>query len=54
MTNRGRGLVMDLIADFDGTPSSTFLQAVRSGLFSREQITEIVERAFAWINSKIS
>lgn len=52
MTDRGKGLVMDLIADFDGTPSMTFLQAVRSGLFSREQITEIVDRAFAWINNQ--
>lgn len=49
MTNRGRGLVMDLIADFDGTPSLTFLQAVRSGLFPREQVTEILDEGFDWL-----
>lgn len=52
MTNLGKGLVMDLIVDFDGTPSLTFLQAVRSGLFTRKQITEIVDKAFDWIDQK--
>lgn len=49
MTSRGKGLVMDLIADFDGTPSLTFLQAVRFGLIARGQINEIIEKAFAWL-----
>lgn len=49
MTSRGKGLVMDLIADFDGTPSLTFTQAVRCGLIAREQIAEIVNKAFDWL-----
>ncbi len=49
MTSRGKGLVMDLIVDFDGTPSLTFLQAVRSGLFPREQVTNILDKAFDWL-----
>lgn len=52
MTDRGEGLVMDLIVDLDGTPSPTFLKAVRSGLFTQEQITRIVDEAFDWIRRK--
>lgn len=52
MTDRGEGLVMDLVVDPDGTPSPTFLQVVRSHMFTREQITRIVDEAFDWIRRK--
>lgn len=52
MTNRGKGLLMDLVVDHDGKPSLTFFQAVRSGLFTKAQITEIIDTAFAWLNEQ--
>ena len=52
MTNRGKGLVVDFIVDHDGKPSLTFFQAVRSGLFTKDQITEIIDKAFTWLNEQ--
>ncbi len=52
MTNRGKGLVVDFIVDHDGKPSLTFFQAVRSGLFTKAQITEIIDKAFDWLNEQ--
>ena len=52
MTDRGKGLVMDLVTDFDGSPSMTFFQAIRSGKFTREQFTTIIDEAFDWIRHK--
>jgi len=52
MTDRGEGLVMDLVVDHDGTPSLTFLEALRSHAFTREQITMMVDEAFDWIRRK--
>lgn len=44
-TNRGRGLVCDLIHEPDGKPSPELLDAVRGGSLSREQVIRLIDEA---------
>jgi len=49
MTNRGRGLVVDLVRQPDGTPAPPLLEALRSGLIDLAQAYELVVEAFDWL-----
>ncbi|WP_028357126.1 YrbL family protein [Brackiella oedipodis] len=48
-TDKGEGLIYELVHDFDGTPSPTIFQACESGLISYDQGREFVTEAFNWM-----
>jgi len=48
-TNRGRGLVVDLVCQPDGSPAPTLFEALRDGLIDRRQAVELVNEAFDWL-----
>ncbi|OZI21002.1 hypothetical protein CAL26_26530 [Bordetella genomosp. 9] len=48
-TNRGRGLVVDLVQRPDGTPCPTLSQALRSGLISEMEAVGLVYEACDWL-----
>lgn len=48
-TDRGPGLVFDLIQEPDGTPSPPLLKAVLSGRVSTDQARELIDEAFGWL-----
>jgi hypothetical protein len=48
-TNHGRGLVVDLIQQPDGTPCPTLPQALRRGMISEMEAVGLVYEAFDWL-----
>ena len=53
-TDRGPGLVFDLIHEPDGSPSPPLLNAVDSGQLTQEQAIELINEAFGWlVQSKV-
>jgi hypothetical protein len=48
-TNRGRGLVVDLVQQPDGTPCPTLPHAVRSGLVNEMEAAGLVHEAHEWL-----
>ena len=48
-TNRGAGLVVDLVLQPDGTPSPTLPQALRSGQINTLEATGLIYEAFDWL-----
>jgi hypothetical protein len=50
-TNRGRGLVVDLILQPDGTPCPTLPQALRDGTISEMEAADLIREAFDWLGN---
>ncbi|ARP89424.1 hypothetical protein CAL14_03230 [Bordetella genomosp. 9] len=48
-TNRGRGLVVDLMLQPDGTPCPTLPQAVRSGMISEIEAVGLIYETSEWL-----
>jgi hypothetical protein len=48
-TNRGRGLVVELAQQPDGTPCPTLSSALLSGMITQEQGAALVDEAFDWL-----
>jgi hypothetical protein len=48
-TNRGRGLVVELAQQPDGTPCPTLSAALCSGLITQEEGAALVDEAFDWL-----
>jgi len=48
-TNRGPGLVVDLVQQPDGAPAPTLAQALRAGLVTKAEAVELVHEAFGWL-----
>ncbi|WP_145925370.1 YrbL family protein [Bordetella sp. H567] len=48
-TNRGRGLVVDLVQRADGTPCPTLSQAVRSGTITEMEAVGLIYEACEWL-----
>ena len=48
-TNRGRGLVVDLVQQADGTPCPTLSQALRDGMISEMEAVGLIYEAFEWL-----
>jgi hypothetical protein len=48
-TSHGRGLVVDLIQQPDGTPCPTLPQALRSGMITEMEAVGLVYEAFDWL-----
>jgi hypothetical protein len=49
LTNRGRGLVVDLVQQPDGTPCATLPQALLAGALSEMEAAGLVYEAFDWL-----
>lgn len=49
LSNRGVGLVSDLVLDFDGRVSKPILQALDTNTINLEQAKAIVNEGFAWL-----
>ena len=50
-TNKGRGLVVDLVLQPDGTPSPTLPQTLRSGQIDVQEAIRLIDEGFAWLGS---
>jgi hypothetical protein len=48
-TNRGRGLVVDLVQQPDGTPCPTLPQALRAGLISEMEAAGLIYEGCDWL-----
>lgn len=48
-TDKGPGLVVELVADADGTPSQPLFAAIQSGNLDVDTARCIVDEAFAWL-----
>jgi hypothetical protein len=48
-TNRGRGLVFDLVQQPDGTPCPTLPQALRAGMLDEDAAHRLISEAFDWM-----
>src|SRR3546814_19116240 len=48
-TNRGRGLVVDLVQQPDGTPSPTLRIALSTRLVTNEEAVALATEAFEWL-----
>src|SRR5690606_37083209 len=48
-TNRGKGLVIDLVQQPDGTPCPTLPHALRSGLINPMEAAGLIDEAFDWL-----
>lgn len=48
-TNRGQGLVMDLVQQPDGTPCIPLPEALRTGMITQAEAETLVREAFGWL-----